>query len=48
MSIPVVRTQATGAGDGSPLYGSNVRLNPGRYRINVTVNGMDLVFFTDI
>lgn len=39
MSLPVVRMHAAGHGVASTHYGNNVRLNPGRYAVRVTVNG---------
>lgn len=47
-SVPVVEMQAVGGGAASTRYGNNARLDPGRYRIDATVKGMDLVFFATV
>ena len=42
--VPVVIMQAVGKGPASTHYGNNVTIPPGRYSVNVTVNGQKVVF----
>ena len=44
VSVPVVVMQAIGAGATSTHYGNNVVLDPGSYRVTVTVNGTAATF----
>lgn len=39
MKLPVVRMHVRGHGLATTHYGNNVRLEPGRYEVRVTVNG---------
>lgn len=39
MNLPVVRMHVAGHGLATTHYGNNVRLNAGRYEVQVTVNG---------
>ena len=42
--VPVVVMEASGKGAASTHYGNNVTMPPGRYRVDVTVNGAKTVF----
>jgi hypothetical protein len=45
MSLPVVRMHVTGKGLETTHYGNNVKLDPGRYAVRVTVNASQPAVF---